>query len=207
MVRRRILAEIWNLPNLLTLGRIVLIPAFLMVLHQGSRLASFVAASLFIVAGLTDVVDGFLARRLGLITVVGKFLDPIADKLLVMSALVMLLAMGRVPAWVVIVILARDLVISALRTLAMSEGVVIAAGQGGKWKTSLQVVGLIGLILHFPYRIDFLLFEVDLDLHRVGIWILYLSLVPGILSAFDYLRSFFERMAEEGPVAGGRRGA
>ncbi|MDF1565731.1 MAG: CDP-diacylglycerol--glycerol-3-phosphate 3-phosphatidyltransferase [Deltaproteobacteria bacterium] len=195
-MRRGPLAELGNLPNLLTLGRVLLIPIFLVFLFYGSRFSSAVAAFLFIGASLTDVVDGFLARRMNLITTMGKFLDPIADKLLVMSALVMLLSLGRVPAWVVILILAREFIISALRTLAMSEGVVIAAGQGGKWKTSLQMVGLIGLILHYPYRIDFLFFEADLDLHRMGLWLVYISLVPAILSGVAYFQGFWEAVED-----------
>ncbi len=199
MNRRGPLAELGNIPNLLTLGRIMAIPIFLVFLFYGSRMSSFIAACLFIVASLTDVVDGFLARRMGLITTMGKFLDPIADKLLVMAALVMLLSLGRVPAWVVIVILSREFIITALRTLAMSEGVVIAAGQGGKWKTSLQMVGLMGLILHYPYRIDFLILDVDVDLHRVGVWLIYISLVPAVLSAVAYFQGFWEAL-EAGPA-------
>ncbi len=197
MARRRLTEEALNLPNMLTLGRILLIPVFCVFLYYETRLNSFIAALLFIAAGLTDVVDGFLARRLNLITVLGKFLDPIADKLMVMAALVMLLALGRVPAWVVIVILAREFVISALRTLAMSEGVVIAAGQGGKWKTSLQVLGLVGLIIHYRYAIDFVVAQVNVDVGRLGLWLLYLSVVPAILSAVEYFRSFWLAVQEK----------
>lgn len=197
MARRRLSEEVLNLPNMLTLGRIVLIPIFLVFLWHETRLNSFIAAMLFLAAGLTDIVDGALARRMGLVTVLGKFLDPIADKLMVMAALVMLQALGRVPAWVVIVIIARELVISALRTLAMSEGVVIAAGQGGKWKTSLQVVGLVGLIIHYRYPIDFAIVQVNIDVGRTGLWLLYISLVPAIFSAVDYFMGFWHAVGEK----------
>ncbi len=200
MSRRSLKRELLNLPNLLTLGRILIIPLFVGLLYFENRVTSFWAAVLFIVAGLTDIVDGLLARRMGLVTVLGKFMDPIADKLLVMSALVMLLYLGRVPAWVVIVILAREFIISALRTLAMSEGVVIAAAPGGKLKTSLQVTALVALIIHYRYPFDFFfLWPVELDAHRVGIWVLYLSLIPGILSAVDYFRAFWAALAETEP--------
>lgn len=197
MARRTLLGELLNAPNLITLGRVFLIPVFLGFLYYDSRLNSFIAAVLFIVAGLSDVVDGFLARRLGLITVLGKFLDPIADKLMVMAALVMLQSLGRIPAWVVIVILAREFIISALRTLAMSEGVVIAAGQGGKWKTSLQVLALVGLIIHYPYVIDFVVLREEVSPHRVGLWVLYISLVPSVLSAVQYFKGFWRAVQEK----------
>lgn len=183
------------------MGRVLLVPVFVAFLYYESPLTSFIAAILFLVAGLTDVIDGFVARRWGLVTVLGKFLDPIADKLLVMAALVMLLSLGRVPAWVVIVILAREFIISALRTLAMSEGAVIAAGQGGKWKTSLQVVGLIGLIIHYPYAIDFLITEVTVDFNRVGLWLLYISLIPMVWSALEYFWGFWTAVQEKEDLA------
>ena len=202
MSRRSLKQELLNVPNLLTLGRILLIPVFLVVLARGGRGSSFVAAWIFIVAGLTDIIDGYLARRFNLITVIGKFLDPIADKLMVMAALVMLQHLGRVPAWVVIVVLAREFVINALRTLAMSEGVVIAAGAGGKLKTSTQIVALVALVIHYTYTIDFFFFEAEVSAHRVGIWLLYISLVPGVLSAIDYFRGFWAGLDQGGGAAG-----
>jgi CDP-diacylglycerol---glycerol-3-phosphate 3-phosphatidyltransferase len=207
VARRTLRQELFTVPNLLTLGRILLVPVFLLYLYYESPLNSFIAAMLFILAGLTDVIDGWVARKWQLVTVLGKFLDPIADKLLVMAALVMLLALGRVPSWVVIVIISRELIISALRTLAMSEGVVIAAGQGGKWKTSLQVLGLIGLIIHYPYVVDFFFTQVDLDFNRVGLWLLYISIVPMVWSAVQYFWGFWVAVQEKEEAAANAAGA
>ncbi len=201
MARRTLRKEALTVPNLLTLGRIALIPVFLVFLCRDTPLASFIAACLFLLAGLTDVIDGFVARRWQLVTILGKFLDPIADKLLVMAALVMLQSLGRVPAWVVIIILARELIITALRTLAMSEGVVISAGQGGKWKTGIQIIGLIALIIHYPYLVDFLVTEVTLDFNRVGLWLIYISLIPMVWSAAQYFWGFWLAVEEKEAAA------
>lgn len=197
MAKRSLKKEALTAPNILTMGRILLIPVFLGFLYYESPLNSFIAALLFLLAGLTDVIDGFVARKWQLVTVLGKFLDPIADKLLVMSALVMLQSLGRIPAWLVIVILAREFIISALRILAISEGVVIAAGQGGKWKTSLQVVGLIGVIIHYPYFVDFIVAEAVIDFNRTGVWLLYISLVPMLWSAGEYFWGFWTALQEK----------
>jgi CDP-diacylglycerol--glycerol-3-phosphate 3-phosphatidyltransferase len=126
-----LMQEFWNLPNILTLGRIFLIPVFVWLTYDADPLSALLAALVFAVAAITDVVDGYLARRWNLITVVGKFMDPLADKLIVMAALVTMVRLGRIAAWMVIVLLARELIVSGLRTIAASEGMVIAAGQVG----------------------------------------------------------------------------
>jgi CDP-diacylglycerol--glycerol-3-phosphate 3-phosphatidyltransferase len=110
----------------------------------------------------------------------------------------MLLRLGRVPVWVVVVILAREFLISGLRTIAMSEGLVISASQGGKWKTSLQLCGIIALMLHYHFSIDYLAGAVVTDFHAVGLTLLYLSLIPGIASAIDYIRAFYTLDTGEG---------
>ncbi len=180
---RTLREELGNLPNMITMGRILVIPFFIVLLVYESRRNCFFAAVIYSLAAISDVVDGWLARKRNLITTIGKFLDPIADKLIVMSALVMLLRVGRVPAWVVIVIVAREFIINGLRSIAAGEGLVIAAGQGGKWKTSLQLVAIICLLTHYPYTIDIFVDTVSVDFHVVGIWLLYISLVPSVLSA------------------------
>jgi CDP-diacylglycerol--glycerol-3-phosphate 3-phosphatidyltransferase len=172
---------------------------------------SFVAGGLFAVTGATDFLDGWVARRTGTVTVVGKFLDPLADKLIAMSILVMLVHLGRVPAWLVILILAREFTVTGLRTMAMSEGIVIAAGQEGKYKTSIQIAAISFLLLHYKYRVDFLAFEVDVDANVVGTWLLYLSVAFSLWSAWVYIRDFFAevyapeekgaKVAEESPAA------
>ena len=128
--------DIWNLPNILTMGRIVLIPAICVLIVQGDPISGLWALGLFWVASVTDWLDGYIARSRGLVSVTGKFLDPLADKLLVMATLVLLVEMGRVPSWLVIVLLARELSITGLRAIAATEGFVIAAGEGGKFKTT-----------------------------------------------------------------------
>ena len=109
-----LLKELWTLPNMLTLGRILIIPLFIWLTYKADPLDSFLAAFLFTLAAVTDVIDGVLARRMNLVTVLGKFLDPLADKLIVMAALVMLVRLGRVAAWVVIVLLAREFLVTGL---------------------------------------------------------------------------------------------
>jgi len=189
--RERLREEIFNAPNLMTLARIALIPVYLWFLANENRRYCFWAAVVFSAAAISDWIDGWLARISNKVTTLGKFLDPLADKLIVLSALVMLLRLGRVPVWVVVVILAREFLISGLRTIAMSEGVVISASQGGKWKTSLQLSGIIALMVHYHYAIDYLFVRKVTDFQAVGLWLLYLSLIPGIASAIDYIRAFY----------------
>lgn len=189
--RERLREELLNAPNLVTIARIALIPVFLSLLAYENRRNSFLAAAVFAVAAISDWVDGWLARVSGKITTLGKFLDPLADKLIVLSALTMLLRLGRVPVWVVVIILAREFLISGLRTIAVSEGLVIAASQGGKWKTSLQLTAIICLMLHYHYPVDWLFGTFQTDFQAVGLVLIYLSLIPGVASAVEYVRAFY----------------
>jgi CDP-diacylglycerol--glycerol-3-phosphate 3-phosphatidyltransferase len=182
--------EITDLPNLITLARIALIPLVLIWVDNYSPRLSALACLIFLLAALSDALDGYLARRLDLVTVVGKFLDPLADKLIVLSTLVMLVANGRAPAWRVIVLMARELAITGLRAIASQEGFVIAAGAGGKAKAALQMVGIMFLLVHFRY--DVLLFDYTLDFREVGLVLLYFSLIMSVLSAVEYFRFFVE---------------
>jgi CDP-diacylglycerol---glycerol-3-phosphate 3-phosphatidyltransferase len=196
--RERLREELLNAPNLMTLGRILCIPVFMALLSYENRRNSFLAALVFAAAAISDWLDGWLARVSNKVTTLGKFLDPLADKIIVLSALVMLVRLGRVPVWVVVIILARELLISGLRTIAMSEGLVIAASRGGKWKTSLQLSGIIALMVHYHFPIDYLLWTVMTDFHAVGLTLLYISLIPGIASAIDYIRAFYTLETGEG---------
>jgi CDP-diacylglycerol--glycerol-3-phosphate 3-phosphatidyltransferase len=189
--RERLRRELLNAPNLLTLGRVALVPIFLVLLDHENRRNSFWAALLYSVAALSDWLDGWLARISGSVTTLGKFLDPLADKVIVLSALVMLVRLSRVPVWVVVIIVAREFLISGLRTISASEGLVIAASQGGKWKTSLQLTGIICLMLHYHFSIDYLFFSVMTDFQSVGSVLLYISVVLGLISAVDYVRAFY----------------
>ncbi len=180
-----------NLPNLLTMGRIVIIPVVLWLIDQGTPRDCVYAALVYSAAAITDLLDGWLARRMGIVSVLGKFLDPLADKLLVMATLVWLVPMGRIPEWAVVLLLARELTINGLRSIASSEGVVIAAGGGGKSKTALQMVGILCLILGYPYGLH--LGVVDLgvvDLVVVGRVLVYISLVFSLASAVEYVNLF-----------------
>jgi CDP-diacylglycerol---glycerol-3-phosphate 3-phosphatidyltransferase len=199
--------DLLNAPNAITVARIAMIPVILAFTYYESRVNSFVAGVLFAITGATDFLDGWVARRTNTVTLVGKFLDPLADKLIVMSVLVMLVHLGRVPAWLVILILAREFTITGLRTMAMGEGIVIAAGQEGKHKTSFQIAAISFLLIHYRYRVDFLAFEVDVDANVVGTWLLYLSVAFSLWSAWVYIRDFFKAVyASNGVATGGREG-
>ena len=189
--RERLRDELLNAPNLITIARMLLIPVYLGFLAWENRHNSFFAALVFAIAAASDWVDGWVARVSNKITTLGKFLDPLADKLIVLSGLIMLSRLGRVPVWVVVLILARELLISGLRTLAASEGLLIVASQGGKWKTSLQLTGIIALMLHYHFPIDYFVVVAQTDFHAVGISLLYLSLIPSLASAVAYVRGYY----------------
>src|SRR5512140_1058607 len=187
---RSLKKELWSAPNVITLVRIAAIPVFLVFTYYESRLNSFVAALVYSATAATDFLDGWLARRLNLVTVIGKFLDPLADKLIAMAALVMLVHLGRVPAWIVILLMAREFAVTGLRTIAMSEGIVIAAGQEGKYKTAVQLAGIVFLLLHYRYPIDFLVGVLEVDANKVGLALVYLSFFFAVGSALIYLGGF-----------------
>jgi CDP-diacylglycerol--glycerol-3-phosphate 3-phosphatidyltransferase len=195
-VRPRSLREdAFNLPNLLTALRIALIPLVLYLMADGTPRSNFWAAIVYIASAVTDFLDGWLARKMGLISLVGKFLDPLADKLLVMATLVFLAYLGRLPLLGVIAVIimeGRELSITSLRTIAMSEGVVMAAGRGGKDKTAIQMVAILLLIVHHRYMIDFFFFEVPVHLGQAGLVLLYLSLVLALTSAGEYTKLFVD---------------
>jgi CDP-diacylglycerol--glycerol-3-phosphate 3-phosphatidyltransferase len=183
---------VWNIPNILTLMRIAAIPLMVLLLMTGERESSFWAAALFSAASFTDWLDGYLARKMGIVTVFGKFLDPIADKLIVMAALIMIIPLGRVPAWIVLIILGREIIITGLRGIASSEGIVIEASDLGKFKTIFQIVAIIALLLHYDYHWFFssghpLLLA---NMHNVGMFYLWIAFVITVWSGVDYLFKF-----------------
>ena len=135
-----------NLPNKLSVARVLCIPAIVILLHFPASACRIAAAVLFIIGCLTDFLDGRIARKRNLVTDFGKFIDPVADKLLVLTTLIMLVYSGKMPAWIVIVILCRELAVDGLRMVAVTKGQVIAAGPLGKWKTACQMI-LISAIL------------------------------------------------------------
>jgi CDP-diacylglycerol--glycerol-3-phosphate 3-phosphatidyltransferase len=202
-MERSLRREFLNSPNAITLVRIAMIPVFLWFTYHESRVDSFVAAIVYAVTGATDFLDGWLARKKGLVTLIGKFLDPLADKLIVMAALVMLVHLGRVAAWVVIVVMAREFIVTGLRTIAMSEGIVIAAGQEGKSKTAFQVAAITFLLLHYEYPVDAIFFTFVLDANRVGTWLLYVSLFFSVWSAWNYFAGFIRAVYQPRAAGGG----
>ncbi len=193
-IRRTLADEFFNLPNILTLGRIVVIPFVCLLTLQDTRVTAFVATLIFSVAALTDLVDGYLARLTNKVTLIGKFLDPLADKLFVLSFMLTLLAMKRVPLWLVALILAREITITGLRAIASSEGLVIAARSLGKYKTAFQLVGLVGLLVHYPYQVNFGFYEGMFNFHDMGMFFIYVSLGFAIVSAVDYFNGFIKEL-------------
>jgi CDP-diacylglycerol--glycerol-3-phosphate 3-phosphatidyltransferase len=194
VARRRSLKEdAVNLPNLLTMGRVAIIPLVLYLLDRGTRWDCVLAALVYSAAAITDLLDGWLARRMNVVSVLGKFLDPLADKLLVMASLVWMTPMGRIPEWAVVLLLTREISITALRSIASSEGVVIAAGEGGKSKTALQMIGILCLIIGYPYSLTLGFYHLGVvDLVQVGRWLVYVSLIFSVTSAFQYVALFAE---------------
>ena len=142
-----------NLPNKLTMIRVILVPVFIVLLFMGQNnpIFKYLALAVFVIASLTDTLDGYIARSRNLVTNFGKFMDPLADKLLVCSALICFIQIGTIPAWVVIIIISREFIISGFRLIASDKGVVIAASKWGKAKTVSQMITVILLILDLPF--------------------------------------------------------
>jgi CDP-diacylglycerol--glycerol-3-phosphate 3-phosphatidyltransferase len=175
------LLSLRHLPNLITVFRIALVPVLVVVLLHPGRGASLLAAFTFFLACWSDFFDGYLARRHGITSTLGKLLDPLADKLIVVSALVMLAAMPRtprVPAWMVVLIVGRELAVTGLRAVAVSEGIVLGAEELGKYKMILQMLALHGLLLHYPF--------LGVDFFAGGMYFLWPSLVLSVWSGVDY---------------------
>jgi CDP-diacylglycerol---glycerol-3-phosphate 3-phosphatidyltransferase len=191
--RRTLAQDALNIPNLLTMARVVAIPFFVWLLDTPTPIRGFWACIVFTLAAITDLLDGYLARKLGVVSVLGKFLDPLADKLIVMAALVWMVPMGRMPAWAVVLLLARELSVTGLRSVAASEGVVISAGNEGKTKTALQMIGIIALVLGYPYHLSFAGLDLGVvDLVHVGRTLVYQSLLFSFASAAQYVSLFAE---------------
>ncbi len=178
------------LPNLVTYVRILAIPVVMAIMQADSPTNAFIASLIFAAAALTDALDGYLARRLNQVSIIGKFLDPLADKLIVLGALVMLIQLDRVSPWVAFVIVSREIVVSTLRTIAMGEGIVIAARPLGKWKTGFQMAGLWALLVHYDVSLAPFGVATSLPMHGLGTVLLLVSVLLSLLSAADYFRAF-----------------
>ena len=141
-----------NLPNKLTVLRVILVPFFVafLLLSKSSESLKWIALVLFIAASLTDLLDGKIARKYNLVTTFGKFMDPLADKVLTISGMICLIELGRIPSWIVVIIVAREFIISGFRLIATEHGIVIAANYWGKWKTTFQMIMIILMIVNLP---------------------------------------------------------
>jgi CDP-diacylglycerol--glycerol-3-phosphate 3-phosphatidyltransferase len=183
-----------NLPNMITIFRIVLVPVlFLLLFFSPGKLQSFFAGLVFSVASISDCVDGYLARRMNLVTDFGKFLDPLADKLLVGVALIMMIPLGRVPLWIVVIILGREVMVTLLRVISLKNGnTVIEASMTGKYKTGFQIAAIIPLLFHYEYNLGLNYFNFSVNFHVVGMAFLYAALILTIWTGVDYLYKFFK---------------
>ena len=176
-----------NLPNKLTTARVIMIPFFLVFLmtnfFEGSN---YVALAIFIIASLTDMLDGKIARKYNLVTNFGKFMDPLADKLLVCSALIALVDLGKLAGWIVIVIIAREFIISGFRLVASDNGVVIAASYWGKFKTTFQMIMIILLVLDLPFKY----------MNIINMAVVYIALALTVISLIDYIAKNYKVFIE-----------
>lgn len=175
------------LPNVLTLVRIGLVPVLVLALMQPTPAARALAAFCFLLACLTDFFDGWLARRYAITSALGQLLDPLADKLIVAAALIMLAAVPpepRVPAWMAVVIVVRELAVTGLRGIASSGGVVLPAQELGKYKMILQMFALEALLIHYRYPIPAT--SLVIDFHAAGMVFLWMALILAVWSAIDY---------------------
>ncbi len=179
-----------NLPNSISLIRIGAAPVLVLMLISPGKGMSLAAAAFFTLVCLTDWLDGYFARKRGLVTSLGKFLDPLADKLLITTAFIMLIPLGRVPAWVVALMIGREMAVTGLRAVAADAGVVIAASRLGKWKTVVQIVSIVPLMIHYPYF--------GLDFHLVGSVLLVAAFLLTMWSGLDYFIAFFRSGRQAG---------
>ena len=191
-IRRPKREAFWNAPNAITLSRIAAGPLVLFLAPFPGPRGSLLVGLGFLAVSLTDLLDGYLARRDGTVTRIGKLLDPLADKLLAMTAFLMLVALARIPLWavpLVILILAREIAVTALRGMASADGVLIHASSLGKWKTGFQIAALTGLIIHYPwYGVPF---------HALGMALLWIAAALTLWSGWDYFAAYLGGRGED----------
>lgn len=181
----------WNLPNVLTLMRMVLVPLMVVLLYQEpDRWMALVAFAIFIGAMLTDIVDGALARKWGLTSITGAFLDPLADKLMVVTTVVMLVWLRWLPPWIAAVLICREITVTALRAVAQANGLTLPADSLGKLKTALQSTALGFMLWHYETAV-WLWPEVRVDAHSAGLVLMHVAVVVTVLSMGNYLLAFF----------------
>lgn len=178
--------QILNLPNGLTIIRVLAIPVILLLLFYSGKTYQWVTAIFFLLVAVTDTIDGYIARRRGMVTTLGKFLDPLADKLLIVTALIALIPTRGIPLWMVIVVVGREIAVTGLRGIAVSQGIVIAASHLGKYKTIFEVAAITFLILDGEYF--------SIHFHIVGMVLLWIALLLAVYSGVDYFKRFLKEM-------------
>ena len=176
--------QILSLPNGVTILRIVAIPIILVLLFYMGRGYQLLTALLFFGAAVTDTIDGYLARRRGMVTTLGIFLDPLADKLLIVTTLIALIPAREIPVWMVIVIVGREIAVTGLRGIAVSQGIIISASALGKYKTVFESASIFFLILNGSYSF--------LNFRPVGMFFLWVALGIAIVSGVDYFRKYLK---------------
>ncbi len=174
-----------TLATKITLLRIIIVPLVVILLYFENPVNCILATAFFAIAGITDWMDGYIARNQHMVTNIGKFLDPLADKLLICAVLIMLVDKAWAPAWVVIIIVCRELIITGLRTIAIDEGIVMAADKYGKIKTVLQIAAILPLTLHYE--------TFGINVHLIGTVLLYLSMVMALVSCCNYFHAFYKQ--------------
>ena len=177
-----------NTPNKLTVARMILVPflVLFMLTGWGGEANRYISLAIFVVASVTDWFDGKLARKYNLVTNFGKFMDPLADKLLVCSALIALVDLGKLAGWIVIVIIAREFIISGFRLVASDNGVVIAASYWGKFKTTFQMIMIILLVLDLPFKY----------MNIINMAVVYIALALTVISLIDYIAKNYKVFIE-----------
>lgn len=201
----RVRDQFFGLPNILTYIRVILIPFVLAVLALSEETVTpdevtrkwlcFAAFCLFALAALTDYFDGYIARSMGRVTSIGKLVDPIADKLLVLATLVLLVHLHRIEWWIVVLLLMREISVTGMRSVASAEGFRLQVIKTGKFKTAFQLTGILGLLLHFDYKLPLIPWTVNF--HLVGKTLVIVSLLFSLLSASSYFRTFLAEIVKK----------
>jgi CDP-diacylglycerol---glycerol-3-phosphate 3-phosphatidyltransferase len=192
----------FSTPNIVTYFRIAIAPVLVWVLMHASPAASWLAAGLFLAATISDYFDGYLARSYNSVTTFGKFLDPMADKLVVTAALIMLAGTSRVPhvpAWIVVVLVGREIMVTGLRAVAAAEGLIVGAEELGKYKMALQSIAIQGLLIHYTY--------LHVDFFAAGMFVLWIAMIVSVWSGADYYVRVIGELKPKPAKKAGKRAA
>ncbi|MES2769673.1 MAG: CDP-diacylglycerol--glycerol-3-phosphate 3-phosphatidyltransferase [Bdellovibrionota bacterium] len=173
-----------HLPNLLTYSRMAFVPFIIWFIYLDTTQSGIIACGLFILASITDYYDGYFARKWGIVSNMGKFMDPVADKVLVSSTLIMLIPTDRLTTIMVIILVARDSIIDGLRSVAATQNVIISAAKMGKWKTATQMVAIPCILFNYP------LF--GLPIYQIGYWTLWVSVALSVISGYHYIKGYLK---------------